>query len=317
MCTCILFAFTSAAQAVSNPILPNADPFITPEPVNGRYLLLATPEHDLTIWSGPTIPTAASKATVIYHPQGLREVWSPTLWHEQGRWWVYFTARERGKEHAIYALQSNTADPLGSYSFEGELKLDRPAIDPSLLIVKGVSYLMYVTVDRGENEIHLVRMAGPMQPTGPSSLLAMPLYPWEKGAGSGQNWPIVEGPTALYHDRKTFIVYSGSETRSPMYCLGLLRLRHGDPLDPGHWARSTQPSFSASPANDIYGPGRGTFAHAADGTDWLLYAARNNDRPTPEGRYTRAQRFGWKHDGEPDFGVPPKDGPIPDASSDH
>jgi GH43 family beta-xylosidase len=37
--------------------------------------------------------------------------------------------------------------------------------------------------------------------------------------------------------------------------------------------------FEASPENGIYGPGRGTFAHARDGSDWLVYAAKSTDAP--------------------------------------
>lgn len=308
-------AVLGAAQTVANPILDRPDPFITPGPVNGNYLLLATPRQDLTIWSGPTVPTAASHATVVYHPTGLSEVWSPTLWPMENRWWIYFTAREAGKEHAIYVLESDTRDPLGSYTFRGPLDLGRPAIDPSLLTVDGVNYLMFVTVDGSANEIHMIRLKGPMQTKGHEALLVKPTYPWEKGAGSTSNYPVTEGPTALYHAGDTFIVYSGSDTASPLYCLGLLRYKGGNPMKRKSWNRSPKPVFSAAPGNGIYGPGRGTFAHAADGTDWLLYAARSSEEATQNGRATRAQRFTWNPDGSPDFGVPRKDGPIAENNS--
>lgn len=301
-----------AAQTVSNPILNHPDPFITPHPVDGRYLLLASSFNNVTIWSGPTVETAASQAEVVFRPtDGLGELWSPTIWHMQGRWWIYFTAREPGKEHAIYVLESDGGDPLGSYTFKGALDLGRPAIDPSLLTVRGVNYLMYVTVDRGDNEIHMVRLAGPMQPVGERPLIAKPEYPWEKGAGSTRNYPVDEGPTALYHAGKTFVVFSASDTASPRYCLGLLTFRGGDPLVAANWVKSPEPVFEASPANGIWGPGRGTFAVGRDGSDWLLYAAKSAEAPTAAGREVREQRFTWKADGAPDFGVPAKDGPIP------
>ncbi|MGI4827775.1 MAG: family 43 glycosylhydrolase [Janthinobacterium lividum] len=313
-CFCCLFSVTSgAAQTVSNPILDRPDPFITSAPVNGRYLLLATPSDDLTIWNGPTVPSSASKATAVYHPTGLSEVWSPTLWHIEDRWWIYFTAREAGKEHAIYVLESDTVDPLGSYSFKGALDLGRPAIDPSLLTIGNDNYLMFVTVDGSANEIHMIQLKGPMQTKGHEALMVKPMYPWERGAGSTMNYPVTEGPTALYHGDDTFLVYSGSDTASPLYCLGLLRFKGGNPMKRKHWIRSPQPVFSAAPENGIYGPGRGTFAHGEDGSDWLLYAARTSDEATQGGRATRAQRFSWKPDGSPDFGVPGKDGPIGDV----
>lgn len=299
------------AQNPTNPILLNADPFITLHPVNGRYLLLATTGHNITLWSGPTIAKAATDARVIFTPNNwMTELWSPTLWQINGRWWIYFTARKLGEQHAIFALESNTSDVLGNYSFQGQLNLGRPAIDPSLLTVNGVRYLMYVTVDRGENAIYIVRMKTPLEPAGEKSLIAEPEYPWERGVGSVKNYPVNEGPTALYHNAKTFIVYSGSDTASSVYCLGLLTLEGRDPLRRRNWIKSNHPIFSANPSNGIYGPGRGTFAKASDGSDWLLYAAKTTDAPTSANRATRVHRLRWNTDGTPNFGVPQKDGPI-------
>ena len=307
----LLSVLPAISQQVSNPILNHPDPFITPHPVNGRYLLLASSMDSVAIWRGPTVETSASTMKVIFRPtNGLSELWSPTLWHVDGRWWIYFTAREPGKEHAIFVLESDTDDPLGNYTYKGALDLGRPSIDPSLLTVKGVNYLMYVTVDGGDNEIHMVRLVGPTQPVGDKPLISKPEYPWEEGAGTTRNYPVDEGPTALYHAGKTFLVFSGSDTASPRYCLGLLTFKGGDPLVRANWVKSPQPVFEASPANGIWGPGRGTFAVGEDGSDWMLYAAKATDAPTAAGRAVRAQRFTWRPDGTPDFGVPVKDGKI-------
>ena len=306
----LICACSGYAQTASNPILHHADPFISFHPVNGNYLLLASTNRDIFIWSGPTVPTVSEEHLVFRTPEDMREVWSPTLWAIGDHWWIYFTAREAGREHAIYALESDTSDPLGSYSLRGELNLGRPAIDPSLLRVNGAAYLMFVTVDRGRNEIHAIRMASPTQTLGKEALLAKPKYPWEKGAGTTSSSGIVEGPTALSHAGKTFIVYSGSDTNTPVYCLGMLTYKGGDPLKRRSWDRSARPVFSASPVSGIYGPGRGTFAEGAGGEYWLLYAAKSEPNAPPRGRAIRAQRFTWRTDGTPDFGVPEKDGPI-------
>ena len=308
----LLSGTASYSQTVTNPILPNADPFITLHPVDGKYLLLATTGHNVTIWSGETVQTAARNARVVFTPtDGMDQLWSPTIWKMDEKWWIYFTAREPGQEHGIFALESDTSDPLGTYTFRGQLALGHPAIDPSLLMLKGVKYLMFVSLDRGENAIEIVRLETPLHAAGPSSLIAEPEYPWEKGAGSTKNYPVTEGPTALYHGGKTFIVYSASDTASPAYCLGLLTFRGDNPLTRSSWKKDPVPVFAESPANGIYGPGRGTFAHAQNGTDWLLYAAKTTYAPTAAKRATRAQPFTWNADGSPHFGVPAKDGLIP------
>jgi len=298
-----LLCIPSSAQ--TNPILPNADPFITLHPIHNRYLLLATTGHNITLWSGPTIPTASSESKILFTPTGdMNQLWSPTLWHIDHHYWIYFTARQGSGDHSIYVLQSTTGDPLGAYTFKGPLALGRPAIDPSLLTLHGVNYLMFVSVDRGENAIQIVRLDTPLQPSGPPSLIAEPEFPWEKGAGSTRNYPVDEGPTALYHGHKTFIVFSASDTASPLYCLGLLTFQGGDPLLRSNWKKYPQPVFSASPANSIYGPGRGTFAIAPDGAYWLLYAAKSTGDPTPRNRQTRAQPFTWNPNNTPNFATP-------------
>ena len=314
LCMCfglLLLSAVGRAQGGKNPILLHPDPFITPHPVEGKYLLLATAFENISIWSGPTVPAAATDRTVVFKaPPEMTELWSPTIWQVDDRWWIYFTAREQGREHAIYALESNTADPLGTYSLRGQVDVGRPAIDPSVMTIDGVRYLMYAALEDGANRIHMVRLADAMHVTGKDGTIMKPKYPWEKGAGSSRNYPIVEGPTALYHEDETFLVYSGSDTASPVYCLGLLRYKGGDPLNSRHWQREKRPVFSAVPANGIYGPGRGTFTEAADGTDWMLYAAKNTDVPTMAGRAIRAQRFTWDAAGMPVFGVPEKDGTV-------
>ena len=315
-----LFCAVCIAQAPSkqppiNPILPNADPFITPHRVKGRYLLLATTGHNITIWSGKTIPSASSESKVVFTPSdGLEQIWSPTIWQMTGHWWIYFTAQPSGGKHAIYVLESDTSDAFGTYTFRGPLNLGRPAIDPSVLSIEGGDYLMYVTVDGGENAIQIVRLASPTQPSGSASLIAEPEYPWEKGAGSTRTYPVDEGPTALYHGGKVFVVFSASDTASPLYCLGLLTFQGGSPLARTSWKKSPLPVFSASPGDNIYGPGRGTFAFAPDGSAWLLYAAKSTDAATAAHRETRAQRFAWNPDGSPNFGKPMKDGPIENSN---
>jgi GH43 family beta-xylosidase len=311
LCGTILLGGGAYAQSV-NPILPHADPFITFDPVtrDGQYVLTAT-AREITLWSGPSPATAATNSHVIFTPEdGMTQMWSPTVWKMGRHWWVYFTAQMQGEKHKIYVLQSDTEDVLGTYTFLGALETGRESIDPSLLVIGRSRYLMYVTVDGGANQIWIRRLKRPMQFKGDAALIADPDAPWEKGEGSSKNHPVDEGPTALYHAGRTFIVFSASDTASPRYCLGLLELQGHDPMIPANWKKTQQPVFEWSPENSIYGPGRGTFAKAKDGSFWLLYAAKATDAENAAHRETRAQRFTWQSDGTPDFGVPEKDGPI-------
>lgn len=297
----------------TNPILPHPDPFITHDTVtlDGRYVMTATTGRNITLWSGSSPATATSDPHVVFMGvNGMTQIWSPTIWKIDRHWWIYFTARMPGEGHSIFMLESDSAEILGSYTFKGKLETGRPSIDPSLLEVDGVRYLMYVTVDHGENAIWIRRLKSAMQFDGEGVLISEPTYPWEKGQGSTKSYPVNEGPTALYHDGKTFIVYSASHTASPRYCLGLLMLAGSNVMEPSSWKKLPQPVFQWSPEHAIFGPGRGTFAEAKDGTYWLLYAARSTDAPSADKRETRVQQFTWSVDGLPNFGVPEKDGPI-------
>jgi GH43 family beta-xylosidase len=297
----------------SNPILQHADPFITHDPVTSDrgYVLTATTGKDITLWSGPTPASSGINSDVIFTAvDGMTQMWSPTIWKIDGHWWVYFTAQMAGEKHGIFVLESDSSDVLGSYTYRGKVETGRPSIDPSLLEIDGRMYLMYVTVDSGENAIWMRKLKSPMQFEGDAALIAEPEFPWEKGEGSTKNYPVNEGPTALYHAGKTFIVYSASDTASPRYCLGLLTLAGHDPMVRSNWKKALQPVFQWSPEHGIYGPGRGTFATDKDGSNWLLYAAKSTDDPTAARRAIRAQRFKWGAGGVPVFGVPDKDGPI-------
>lgn len=169
-CKSLFFVFTilsvvgTVLAQATNPILPHADPFITYEPVTrpGQYVLTATGGAEgpgVTLWTGPTPPTSAATPHVIFTPpEGMTEIWSPTLWKLDGHWWVYFTAQLTGGRHKIYVLRSGDDDVLGTYVFKGAVETGRQSIDPSLLTVGNSRYLMYVTVDSGANDIWIRKL---------------------------------------------------------------------------------------------------------------------------------------------------------------
>jgi GH43 family beta-xylosidase len=67
--------------------------------------------------------------------------------------------------------------------------------------------------------------------------------------------------------------------------------------------KSPSPVFSAGAG--AYSPGHNGFFQGSDGKDWIIYHA--NSRPGQgcgDTRNPRAQPFGWKPDGTPDFGIP-------------
>jgi GH43 family beta-xylosidase len=143
-------------------------------------------------------------------------------------------------------------------------------------------------------------MSNPWTPSGPKVKLSTPNKSWETQGGA-----VNEGPEPLYHDGKTFIVYSASFCATPEYKLGLLTLTDSDPLNPAHWTKSG-PVFVRDDAHHVYGPGHNGFFKSPDGKeDWIVYHANNASHAGCDmNRSTRAQKFTWNSDGTPNFSVP-------------
>ena len=246
------------------------------------------------------------------------QVWSPSLYllPDRGvaRWFIYVTASsdDTNRAHRIYALRSEGADPLGPYTFMGQPigMSDATAIDPSLLRLRDRLYLLYVEEpgdgpEPDANVICIAPLNDPLTLGAAGRPLVDPDQPWERGSGGHSSYPVAEGPIALHHDGRTFVVYSGGHTGNHTYCLGLLAYDGvGDPLDAASWTKSG-PVFSYSAANGVYGPGRASFTTSPDGGEhWMVYHAKADRAYSYRGRTTRAQRFTWNDDGTPSFGVP-------------
>ncbi len=307
---------SAAPTTFHNPIAPVADPFVVY--YQGKYYLTGTSTgSNLQIWSGPHLETIAdAPATTLWSPssgQPQYQIWSPALfqldYHGRDYWFLYFTAAAENKNesHRIYVLQSSGTDPLGPYTFKGQPggTDETTAIDASLLRIQNKLYMLYV-LERGSNAVYIAPMSDPLTLSAAPSLLIDPDQPWERGAGAGQSsYPVAEGPQALYHDGKTFIVYSGSDTGNYNYCSGILTYDGtGDPQARSSWTKSG-PVFQYSRANGVYGPGRAVFTTSPDGKQsWIVYHAKTSDEFTYSGRETRAQEFTWNADGTPDFGIP-------------
>jgi GH43 family beta-xylosidase len=218
-------------------------------------------------------------------------------------------------------------DPLGAYGppERVDMRFERYAIDPSILALPdGRLYLLFAA-----GGLWAAPMSDPQHVSGDAVRIAEGTEPWEHGwrFADGRWAPDVgywiEAPEPLLHEGRTFIVYSAGHTATRGYFLGLLELRGNDPLAPNAWVKRRDPLFASYDGADggAYSPGHNGFTTSPDGReDWLVYHARDRraDGTTPGDfglRTTRAQRFGWRADGTPDFGHPVPSGvPLPRPS---
>lgn len=287
------------------------DPWMTY--YDGYYYLAATTwdKNHLSMKRGRTIQELKEATPeVIWEPgpnAASRAMWAPEFFlldngSGQMRWYFYFSAGDGSPDFVAqrsHVLESAGLDPMGPYTYKAQL-LNYWAIDGSILQHDGNLYFMFSAWDGPTQNSYIQAMTNPWTLTGNRTRLTMPDYAWEK-EGTAQ---VNEGPEPLYHEGRTFVTYSASQCGSPGYKLGLLELTGSDPMNAGHWWKSSTPVFQA--ANGNYGTAHNGFFMSPDGTEyWIAYHGVSN----PNGscwidRTTRIQPFGWQENGLPDFGEP-------------
>ena len=196
---------------------------------------------------------------------------------------------------------------------------DKWSIDGSLFEHKKQLYLIWSGWEgdaNGQQDIFIAKMKNPWTVEGKRVKISSPALPWEMHGDlhDKDNPPHVnvnEGPEVLSHDNKLFLIYSASGCWTDFYALGMLTANaNSDPMDPASWKKSAEPVFKQSKENSVYAPGHNSFFTSPDGKEsWILYHANSEPGQGCGGfRSPRAQRFTWKADGSPDFGVPVKEG---------
>ncbi|MFD3609518.1 family 43 glycosylhydrolase [Streptomyces atroolivaceus] len=303
-----------------NPLVEQrADPHITRH-TDGRYYFTASvPEYDrIILRSSRTLGGLSTAAeTVIWtrHTTGdmAAHIWAPELHRIGGKWYIYFAAAPADDiwKIRIWVLENPDSDPLrGSWTERGQLTTawDTFSLDAHTFTHRGDRYLVWAQHEPGLDNntgLFLSRMAGPLTLTGPQIRLSTPEYDWER-----VGFKVNEGAAVIKRNGRVFMTYSASATDAN-YCMGLLTAdARSDLMDPASWAKSPEPVFVSSEETGQYGPGHNSFTVAEDGrTDVLVYHARpyrdiTGDPLHDPNRHTRVQRFGWRPDGTPDFGVP-------------
>lgn len=154
--------------------------------------------------------------------------------------------------------------------------------------------------DKTPQHLYAARMANPITIASNRTRISSPAAIWERGTKLG----LQEGPSVLTRGGHTFIVYSTRESWLSTYRLGQLRLAapDADPTDAASRIKSSGPVFEGT--DNIHGAGHASYTVSLDGTeDWMVYHAKSQLTPGWTDRVLRMQRFTWKPDGSPEFGV--------------
>jgi GH43 family beta-xylosidase len=247
-------------------------------------------DHGVCVWNAPAIGRNRS------------EIWAPELHRIGNRWFLYYAADDGHNEnHRMWVLESDGDDPRGKYHCRGELLTGGWGIDGTVLTLDdGRMFFVWSGWPgpaNGSQNLYLARMKDPLTMAGSPVLLCAPDQAWEQ-----RGMPICEGPQVLKRNGSIFIVYSASGSWTPHYCLGLLRNRTGDVLNPSAWEKRG-PVFEST--EHVWGVGHCSFVKSLCGKeDWMVYHAKSLPQNGWRDRDVHAKRFTWTPDGLPDFGAP-------------
>ncbi len=306
-----------------NPLIEQrADPFILRHG-DGYYFIASVPEYDrLEIRYATDIAglPAAQPVVVWRKPQSgpmSQLIWAPELHYIDGCWYIYFAAAATREldtlnmfQHRMFVLACADADPLtGCWVEKGQVVTpwDTFALDATTFRHQGKQWYLWAQKAPdipGNSNIYLAELENPWTLKGEPVMLSKPEFEWEC-----RGFLVNEGPAVISHDNRLFVSYSASAT-DENYCLGLLWIdQDADPLNPDNWHKSPQPVFTTSRENRQFGPGHNSFTTTRDGSDVLVFHARNyteieGDPLYDPNRHTRVQPFSWDEHGMPQFGIP-------------
>ena len=287
----------------------------TPDPSvvykDGYYYMTFTHNGtDVMVMKSRTLDFREAERKVVWYPpvdtMYSANIWAPELQFIRGKWYIYFAADDgRNENHRMYALEADSGDPLGSWTFRGQIadETNKWAIDGLVLELDDKLYFVWSGWEGDVNiaqNTYIAPMSDPLTISGPRVMISKPDLEWERAGGPPY---INEGQAILQKNGRTFLFYSGAGSWTPFYSIGMLTLEPGlDPLQPDNWKKAPQPLLTMNEEAGVYGPGHNSFTTSPDGTeDWIVYHATSGKHDGWNNRKARAQKVLWTEEGLPSF----------------
>lgn len=298
-------------ETIVNPIVEQrADPWIMRHTDGYYYFTASLPDFSgIPLRRAQTIrelTKAEEKVVWQKRSSGIMSanIWAPELHHIQGKWYLYFAAAREDAifDHRMYVLENSSANPLeGQWTEKGQIKTwqESFALDATTFEHENRLYYIWAQKDpkiEGNSNLYISEMKNPWTLTGPQTMIATPEYAWEK-----VGFLVNEGPAVLKRNGYIYVMFSASAT-DHNYCVGFLRINEKeDVLDAAHWEKYPQPVLTTNKSIREYGPGHNSFTTLADGTDMIVYHARNyreieGDPLWDPNRHTYVRPFSWQGD---------------------
>lgn len=317
----------------SNPVVrQRADAQVFRHEDGYYYMTGSVPEYDrLVLRRSHTLAGLATAEEAVlwrHEARGPRSgfLWAPELHLIEGRWVMYFAAGPSGGgEDAFrirtYAVACDGGDPMtGKWSVLGQFQApwDSFNLDSTSFLHRGRRYFAWAQREPGidtNSNLYIAPLATPLTLAAMPTRLSVPTLDWET-----QGYKVNEAPAVLERNGRLFMTYSASATDA-RYCLGLLTAdANADIMDARAWSKSPVPVFTTCRETSVYGPGHNSFTVDEEGRDILVYHGRDYEKIEGDSlfnpdRHTRVQRLYYDAEGQPDFGVPVGNGPLPERFS--
>ncbi|KIY66548.1 glycoside hydrolase family 43 protein [Cylindrobasidium torrendii FP15055 ss-10] len=292
--------------AFTNPIKTKdgSDPFMVYH--EGYYYLTTTTWSNIQITRATTVgglKTATPK--VVWTDSTASRccnMWAPEIHWIDNAWYIYYTAgvSANSNDQHIHALKGSSNiiwDSTWSYASRITIpNRDVWSIDATVLIVGSSRYLVFSSFDGSDQCLWIAKMNSATS-VGNAVLISRPTYSWETETAA-----VNEGPAAIYHGGRTWIVFSASACWGSGYALGSLELTGSDPLSASSWTKYNKAIFSS--ANGCPGH-NGFFLSPSGNQTHMVYHASSGVPAVCNGsRYTLVQQVGWHSDGSPNLGSP-------------
>ncbi|KAK0469927.1 Arabinanase/levansucrase/invertase [Desarmillaria tabescens] len=310
---CIISFQVSSALGVAtftNPIKSSdgSDPFMVYH--EGYYYLTTTTWSNIQITRATTISGLKTATPKVVWSDSTSSrccnVWAPEIhWQPtEASWYIYYSAGSSGtldNQHIHVLKGSSNIIWDSAWSYAGRIVIpnrDVWSIDATVLVYGDIRYLVFSSWDGNYQCLWIAQMTSATT-VGSAVKISTPTLSWEQ-VGANVN----EGPAALYHDGRTWIVFSASSCAGTAYSLGRLELTGTNPLSPSSWSKYSNPIFTSANGNNE--PGHNGFFLSPSGNEiHMVYHASSTVPALCDGsRYTMVQQVTWHTDGTPNLGSP-------------
>lgn len=267
------------AQFYQNPfpISSIGDPFVF-RARDGAYYLFATSAPDgFYCWkSDDLVHWGAKKMAYLRQAAswGVKDFWAPEAVAYGGRYYLFYSARNRDGSLRIGAALSEKPDGPYRDARNGPLfDFGYAAIDAHVLTDDDGQNYLFFSKDCSENtvgaihtsEIYGVQLSSDLLSVkGKPVRLAAPEQTWEKGS---QNPLWNEGPEVLKHGGIYYLTYSANCYADRSYSVGYATSRR--PLGPYEKSKDN-PILTAGMYEGISGPGHHSFVLSPDGKELFM-----------------------------------------------